>query len=293
MELKSVMYKPCFQQENRKIGGRTNTGGDFLQILQKNIEQTSKTEKDGYVTKTSGINSEKFSGSYHERLEQIENLNEQTDWTSMNDVEKVKLIFDRYKKAFPDFDACLSLLYKPYSGYHTEIGDHYSEEFTKYLGKTGTAPIQSPLEDLYKQAYYGSLSDEETRAAIMDKFSNSNTMESKYLMLKELSMCGLWREGESTLQESIKMQIFSQVEETNKVMLYGTGMTISQHPRFLDMFMSYAKGIGMGSGYRPNWTEVVTVAKDTIYPSEGASGSMIGGIKDGMDDFLDEILGRK
>lgn len=294
MEVNSITHSACFYQKCNKNERKINTGGAFSQILQKNMENGAKTVNDGYVSNSRGIESETFTGSYHEKLKQVETLNRQTDWTSMSDVEKVKLLFDRYQEAFPDFNACLSGLYKPYSSYHTEITEHYDKEFDKYLGKTGTAPIQSPVENLYKRAYYGELSDEEIRTVIMDKFSSSNTMESKYLMLRELSLCDLLQKGEGILKESIKMQIFSQVEDANKVMLYGTGMKISQHPRFLDMFTSYAKGIGMGSDYMPNWTEVVATAKDTIYPSVGSSNStVIVGIKDGIDNFLDEILRRK
>ena len=84
----------------------------------------------------------------------------------------------------------------------------------------------------------------------------------------------------------MKMQIFSQVENANTMALYGTNMSISQHPRFLEMFMAYAKGTGGGKNYTPNWTQIIGEAKNML--NSDASDYEL--MSEEMDDFLDEIL---
>ncbi len=262
--------------------------GKFLEDLKlKEKKDAQINSQDSFVHHLARTQSQ-FSGTIQERFEQMEKLNEETDWGALSDIEKVKLLTDRYRAAFDEFDLVMSGLYKPYLSSHMIIGEHYSREGMKYIGKGGIAPLQSKIEDCYREAYYGTCTDEELRAQIMNKYKGAHSMESKFLMIDEMRRCGLTKNGELDILESMKMQVFSQVENANKTALYGTNMSISQHPRFLDMYMSYAKGVGAGKGYAPNWTEIIEEAKNML--QSASDQPYYEHIIDGMDSFLEEVL---
>ncbi len=191
-----------------------------------------------------------------------------------------------YSDAFSEFDLVMSGLYSSYISSYDEIGEHYGSEFDKYLLKGGEAPLQSHFEECYREAYYGTCTDDELRTKIIDKYKGLNSMENKYLMVDEMRKCGLRKNGELDILLSMEMQIFRQVENANTMALYGTNMSISQHPRFLEMFMAYAKGTGEGKNYTPNWTQIIGEAKNMLNP-DASDYELIG---EEMDDFLDEIL---
>lgn len=259
--------------------------GGFAESLKAEENNIKKTSKDTFAYKT-GRTQSRFSGTMRERFKQMEQINSETDWRALSDTEKVKLLVDRYRDAFSEFDLVMSGLYDAYIPSYVEIGTHYVNEGKKYLARGGEAPLQSRFEDCYREAYYGTCTDDELRIKIMDKYKGSNSMENKFLMVDEMRKCGLRKNGELRILSSIEMQIFSQVENTNKMALYGTNMSISQHPRFLEMFMAYAKGTGGGKNYTPNWTQIIGEAKNML--NSDASDYEL--MSEEMDDFLDEIL---
>ncbi len=191
-----------------------------------------------------------------------------------------------------------------YSSKTTEVGEFkgtYPERLEQIHrlneqtdnGKGGLVELKKPFSQCRREANYGALSDSEIRASIQKKYAHSNSMESKCLMFTEFLENGVIKPAEGELWSCIELQIFSRVEDANKFMLYGTGMKISDHPRFLDMFMSCAKGIGDSKNYTPNWTQVIDIAKGMLHPAKDAEGNAyLNEIRKGMDDFLDEILKR-
>lgn len=280
---------------HEKAATASNT---FSAVLQDNLQDNSaKSVKDSFVSSSRTNDVGEFNGTYPERLEQIHRLNEQTDWDSLNDVEKVKLFENRYDKAFGDFDVIRSNLYYCYSTRHEKVYDDYLQEREKYFGngygKAGITKLNKLYGECYREANYGSLSTDEIRADVQKKYGKSNSMESKYVMISEFTRNGAKKSGDDMIRSMISMQIFAEVENANKYMLYGTGMKISEHPRFLDMFMSAAKGIGDSKNYTPNWTQVIDIAKGMIHPAKGSDGDThLKEIWKEMDDFLDEILKR-
>ncbi|GEM_PF-4218661 len=268
-----------------------SSGADFSEILNESAKQekTEKTE-DRFVNSAAATTSYQFSGTYKDRLEQVARLNAETNWDAMSDVEKVKTFETRYQEAFASMPDVLSGLYDSYSSMHREIYDSSIKELHAYFDKDGVSPLKSEYTDNYKKAFYGDMTDDEVRTAIKEQFEGKGTLENKYNMLHEYSKCGVDRSGEFSLLSSIERQIFSKIENTHKVSLYGTGMKISEHPRFLDMFMSYAKGVGEGAHYKPSWTEIVSAAKEEY--SYGGDPQVIENIKNQLDDFLDDILRR-
>lgn len=180
-------------------------------------------------------------------------------------------------------------MYTKYSPKYAEIYDNYLNETDKYFREGADSPLNPDYRDDYKQAYYGDLTGEELRAAIREKYQGTGTMEDKFLILGEYFRCGVNKPGDAEIQSSISMQIFKQVEDAHGDSLWGTGMSISQHPRFLDMFMSYAKGVGEGSGYKPNWTQIVNEVKNMYQPGEHCSPELAEKMRKEMDDFINKI----
>lgn len=273
-----------------KVSQESNSSNRFSGFLKENAEKGSiQKAQDSYVRRSAESKNFNFTGNYMERLEQITKQNEETDWDSMSDVEKVKLFEDRYSAAFKDMQIISSGLYTDYSPKYAEINDNYQKETDKYFREGAESPLNSDYRDDYKQAYYGDLSGEELRAAIREKYQGTGTMEDKFLILDEYFRCGVNKPGDAEIQSSISMQIFKQVEDAHGDSLRGTGMSISQHPRFLDMFMSYAKGLGEGRGYKPNWTQIVNEVKNMYQPGEHCSPELAEEMRKEMDDFLNEI----
>lgn len=280
-----------------ELGQEKVVNHTFSDVLQDSLQSNSaKQVRDSFAYSSKTTEVGEFKGTYPERLEQIHRLNEQTDWNALSDVEKVKLFESRYDRAFGDMDVIRSNLYYCYSTRHEEINDDYYEEMDKYFGdngKGGLVELKKPFSQCRREANYGALSDSEIRASIQKKYAHSNSMESKCLMFTEFLENGVIKPAEGELWSCIELQIFSRVEDANKFMLYGTGMKISDHPRFLDMFMSCAKGIGDSKNYTPNWTQVIDIAKGMFHPAKDADGNAyLNEIRKGMDDFLDEILKR-
>lgn len=279
---------------NGKVSTKRTSSTSFSTVLKESAEgERIEKKQDSYVSKVTESKKYKFTGNYRERLEQIKKQNEETNWDSMGDVEKVRLFEDRYRAAFKDMRIITSALYYLYSPQYTEIYDNYSDEMDKYFDKGGKTHSNSDYCDNYKRAYYGDLTAEETRAAIQKKYEGTGTMEDKFVMLDEYFRCGVNKPGDAAIHSSIEMQIFKKVEDTHGVALWGTGMSISQHPRFLEMFMSYAKGVGEGKSYRPNWTQIVDVAKESICPGKDWTRAIEEKMKSEMDDFLEEMSGRR
>ncbi len=280
-----------------ELGQEKVVNHTFSDVLQDSLQSNSaKQVKDSFAYSSKTTEVGEFKGTYPERLEQIHRLNEQTDWNALSDVEKVKLFESRYDRAFGDMDVIRSDLYYEYLSSHEVIKDDYGQEMDKYFGgngKDGLVELKKPYSQCRREANYGSLSDEEIRAIIQSKYGKSNSMESKFVMLSELGENGVMKPEEHELRSCIRLQIFEKVEDANKFMLYGTGMKITDHPRFLDMFMSCAKGIGDSKNYTPNWTQVIDIAKGMLHPAKDAEGNAyLNEIRKGMDDFLDEILKR-
>lgn len=240
-----------------------------------------------------------FSGSYQERLAQLSKLNAETDWASMSDVEKVKTFEDRYRQAFQDDKFFISAgLYAPYSKQHKEMYESYLEEEQKYFGKEGPAKTKAPYTTCYKEAYYGNKTDEEVRAAIREKWEGSESLEDRFTILEEYARCGVSAPANTFIQWQIESDIFRKVESVLNPTLRATGRAINEHPRFSEYFMTYAKGVGEGAGFKPNWTQIVESVWRNLENAPGINtenamtSKDLEEIRNSLDDFLNEVLGR-
>lgn len=240
-----------------------------------------------------------FSGSYQERLDQISKLNAETDWSSMDDVEKVKTFEDRYRQAFGGEKFLLTMsLYTLYSKEYQEISDSYTGEMQKYFGKEGLFKLESEYSDCYRKAYYGDASKEEVRAALMEKWQGTGSMEDKFAMLEEFCRCRVDKRADHEIQYRVERELFDKVEGVLRPQLYGTGIPATGHPRFLQTYMTYAKGVGEGADFKLNWTQLAQSVMD-MYEAISRSGQEnamspeeLDEMRNMLDDFLEGMLGK-
>lgn len=152
--------------------------------------------------------------SDNQKLNLLTKLHNQTDYSGMNDVERYKLISDRFETVFPNH-----MLYSTYcfgktdytsnwDGSHNRKGlqDFIRDEFDQQLIDSGFKWVYGGPSSLHQFAYYnedykvdkdghcssynnGGVSDEERRAIICLRHNNGKTAEDQVAILQELRMC--------------------------------------------------------------------------------------------------------
>ena len=226
-------------------------------------------------------------------MNQISKLNDETDWNSMSDLEKVRVFEERYEKAFPNKNVIFSGLYQLCSPEYAAITNHCSQEAHKIFDTNGRSNLEENYTVYYRQIRYPDMTDEEVISAIQDKYQGTGSMEDKSIILSEYIHCGIASKADYLVLSEIRMQVFSKVESTYGPSLDGKGISVSQSPRFLSWYTSFAKGTGEGAGYKPNWTQITQEIYDTYSSNDQISKEYLEKIKNSLDQFLDEILGKK
>lgn len=314
-------------RNSRTTGGvsgmRGNSKNEFASMVETSIEKQEREERrqvsasegnlDSQSLKTAWyqeqLRSEKveakrgveesivFTGSYQERLEQLQKLNAETDWASMSDVEKVKTFEERYYKAFGGQKLFLTAcMYVPFSKQHQEIYDGYLKEIDKYLGKDGVSPLKSQYSACYREAYYGNMNDREVRAAIQEKWKGADSLEDKYAFVTECFWAGVGGKGEDLILDQIQREVYKKVDGVLSSSMGGAGKAVSNHPRFAEYFMTYAKGVGDGAGFTLNWKEITQSVIEGFERASQQGGENVMSPEDLeelrglMDDFLADLI---
>lgn len=156
--------------------------------------------------------------SDNQKLNLLTKLHKQTDYSGMNDVERYKLISDRFEAVFPN-----RMLYTTYcfmrmtdnntpwddSNNGKGMVDYIRDELERQLKDAGINGRYGGLSTLHKFAYYngsnkdykvdqeghchhnggGSVSDETRRAIICLRHNNGKTAADQIAILNELRMC--------------------------------------------------------------------------------------------------------
>lgn len=293
----------------RDVGtGYTGTGGAAAQPVWKAGEKSgfaSALEAAGSANRTrqgavAGSDTMKLqqegrvSWDYQEKLDRLSKLNEETDWSSMTDAEKVRTFEDRYRETFGR--ACFTGLYTLISKPEKMVYESFLSDIDKYFHKGGKAELKTRYHECYREAYYGTLSDSEVRAAIRERYKENGSMESKYIILDEYRRAGVGTDADGKMRYGIAAQIFTKVEKTHWMSMYGTGKTISQHPNFSNWYMSYAKGIGEGTMYSPNWAQIAQGVMDGYRsggsdPAHKMTEGELQKLQEELDEFLNEVWG--
>lgn len=118
------------------------------------------------------------------KLEKIKELNDATDFSGMTDVEKFEIIEERYRKAFPDFNARMHV------GYDIDINKKIFQQRSEDIKKIGVS--EKNLEKLY-QTYkgYDKMTDEQKWESIQKEYGNPQNGIEQICGLVEMGLTGL------------------------------------------------------------------------------------------------------
>ena len=114
------------------------------------------------------------------KLEKLKELNDATDFSGMTDVEKFEIIEERYRKAFPDFNARMHI------GYDIDINEKIFEQRSEDIKKAGIN--EKKLETLYR-AYkgYDKMTDEQKWESIQKEYGNPQNGIEQVCALTEMA----------------------------------------------------------------------------------------------------------
>lgn len=150
-----------------------------------------------------------------QKLNLLTKLHKQTDYSALNDVERYKLISDRFETVFPNRMLYTTYCFggrvdpsRPWDGYGNRKGmqDYIRDEFDEQLSDAGLYGSFGGTTTLHEFAYYnrqykidkdghchgtgsGSVSDETRRAIICLRHNNGETAADQVAILQELRMC--------------------------------------------------------------------------------------------------------
>lgn len=157
-----------------------------------------------------------------EKLAEIKRLHEQTDYSGMDELERYRLIHDRFESYFP-LMAMKSNLYGPICvGENGELINKHSVrdqalvELDREVQDAGIAR-KFGQEPLLREAYYSGLSDKEVIAAVQKKYPG-NTMIDRAGMLYELATMKLdGKDGDTfyTAIDAMRNQLVRRVTGRN------------------------------------------------------------------------------
>lgn len=171
------------------------------------VSKTSRTPEELGLPDLTGMSDER-------KLNLLKSLHKQTDYSGLNDVERYKLISDRFETVFPNRMLYTTYCFggrtdpsRPWDGSDSLKGmqDFIRDEFDRQLSDTG---LYGPhAGDLHKLAYYtepcnilvdkdghcrgngcDSYTDEELRALISRRHNNGETAADQISILQEFRM---------------------------------------------------------------------------------------------------------
>lgn len=148
--------------------------GSFQSALASTAAKVSETQD---TLQISGM-------SDWEKLAELKRLHEQTDYSGMTEVEKYKLINDRFESCFP-ISAMQTNIYGPVdiNGQTGEpmnkycVRDHVVLELEQEMKDAGVQYTKWRPVSLRRQAYYDGMSDQEIIAAVKKKYDGSSMMD--------------------------------------------------------------------------------------------------------------------
>lgn len=139
-----------------------------------------------------------------EKLAELKRLHEQTDYSGMTEVEKYKLINDRFESCFP-IAAMQTNIYGPIEMYGPTnkpmrkycVRDHVVLELEHEMKDAGVQYTKRRPVSLRRQAYYDGMSDQEIIAAVEKKY-DGDSMTDRAGALYELAVMNLDGNGGKT-----------------------------------------------------------------------------------------------
>lgn len=270
----------------RQIGATRPTSGKNAAkpavSFEASMAATQKTDRSQDSITLSG-------GSYEQRLAKLQELHKRTDYSGMDDYEKVRIIDARFEEAFPDLRAMYGGLYlcAGENSIYTKIKDENSRQIQDAVG--GELKFSSEKERLNYLQYicgYDGLTDDEMVARINEKYSGG-TLADRSGALWELSSLGLIdSHAAGAMQREMRYSMIDATEGRY-------GHLWRDNPVRVNAMIEYA------SGARMNWTQLaratMITASNGTYEQLGKSNEEVKRqyleeLQGSLDEFLDRML---
>lgn len=271
----------------RQTGTSVNREG-FQAVLEKTVkaEKTAQTAMPDFSRM-----------SERQKLAALAELHDSTDYSGMTDVEKYKLIEDRFEAAFPDFLAYQGGLFGPsiicfenpvdQAGHVKSLPELIYDEKMRQTTESGRQLGNAGA--LHREAYYSGMTDEETIAAIYKRHPGGSMVD-RYCILYEMRQVGVGDERAighvlSEMSTKIDQIVKRSTRPTYMFKLNGppddiTGYNSSQ--------MQLARQI---TGSSTSWANVRELAAAAIRQM----GNQLGGsidkeLMDSIDELFDKLM---
>lgn len=199
-----------------------------------------------------------------QKLSALATLHDATDYSGMTDVEKYKLMNDRFEAAFPHLRAYEAGLFgrDSVSYYGTNrmarevkgTGTRIQEEKERQWNSQGLSGISA----LHREAYYGGMTDAEAALAVSQRHSGGN-LAAQADVLQELKMLGLGDGGKT--QEALEDMRAKLVQWARKSASYEG--TETENAAEEETVYALAAGGRVRSGGGTDWSALTRLLADS------------------------------
>lgn len=246
-----------------KISGTPNTS------LYRTAVAASTVQKDFRSALTSAANqadksedSLQISGmSDQQKLAELKRLHEETDYSGMSEVEKYRVIHDRFNACFPIMAILGGLfgtaIYNSADGenhYQNPLHDQVIKELERQSADVGLMPRNPPL---IRQAYYSGMSDDEIVKAVNQKYSGG-TMVDRAGALWELNCVGLGNGRAGTVIRAMHESLVQRVGGTKDI----AGLELSPFQQ--------SRIYSLAASTKVSWGQVAQMMKEFASDGDGA-----------------------
>lgn len=222
--------------------------------------------------------------SDREKLAALAKLHNSTDFSGMTDVEKYKLINDRFEAAFPHLNSYTGGLFGPVivcfenpvdeANHVKTLPERIRDECSRQLSSVGITNAPK----LHREAYYSGMSDEEVIAAI-NKRHSGGTMMDRYDALYEMFAMGVGdKRAIGNAMDAMERTLRKVVTGTT----YGTSLYSDGQFRM---------AFGYASGTKVSWAQVKEMVRACAAElgerlSEGYGKT----VEEAIDELFDKLL---
>ena len=228
--------------------------------------------------------------SYQRRLEELQKLHENTDYSSMSEKDISLLIHKRFMDAFPQFCAMAGGFYlcAGENSIYTKVLDEYNQHFVEAKAgrKSEYPPASDPEGRKEWKRYtfgYGGLSDDEIMEKLNEKYSGG-TLADRCGMIWEMWNLDLWEDGTKGAYYAL-MQIQNEMVQRTEGQ-YGH--------LFRDNPIRVSAMIGVGENTTIGWTQLVQNCFEDrrdnwTYQSETLKQQILQELGDSLNQLLERL----
>lgn len=248
-----------------------NLAMGFRELVEAQKPEAAKTTNKGMDTVTISPQA----GTVAQKLEELERIHKETDYSGMTDIEIIRTFDERYEKAFPNFRGKLILngeKYEPVCEQKRKLlKDTVKDYRTMYLN--GEDAINQGRE----VSGYTGLSNGEIIKRVEEDTVDNGTLESKVdVMWKLWGLGAISDEAFGAFQYNITCMQRDKYKET-----FNTQNIDTQS----DHYMNWLKN-GAMEGVEMSWSEI----KETLFANVNVAGAFGESIANQMNDLFDIFI---